>query len=169
MSRLTRFFRTFPWPKKSARVAAHSSAELDAHSSSSTPHENDPVTTWVDDTGDAWTLVPTSLGVCWLNLLTMHTWWQPPWWRQSWRCLRFSSSSAGAPVLGHGCWWARGFDRPLRPWKNSTFLTRSWTWGHFFNNPFASGSHFPGVLASVYSYVWKNFTHFLVFAVKIWT
>ena len=77
MSRLMVFFRTFHQPRKSARVAAHSSAELGAHSSTSTlsahqmaPHESGPVTTWVDDNGDAWTLVYSALGMHWLTRCT---------------------------------------------------------------------------------------------------
>ena len=124
------------------------------------PRENEPVTTWVDDKGDAWTLVPSSLGVCWLNLHTMHTQWQPPWERESWRCLRFSSSSVGAPVLGHGYWWARGFGRPRRLWKHSTYFLREAGFGQFFNEPLVSGSPQLHLV---------DFTHFLLHSVNIWT
>ena len=43
-------FSTFPRPKKSARVAAHSSAELGAHTSSSTlsAHQMPPVPSFDD-------------------------------------------------------------------------------------------------------------------------
>ena len=72
---------------------------IHAERSSMAPHENEPVTTWVDDNGDAWTLVPSSLSVCWLNLHTTHTQWQSPWERRSWRCLRISSLSVALQHL----------------------------------------------------------------------
>ena len=80
------FFRTFPQLKKSARVSAHSSTELGAHSTSSTlsAHQMahlDAGTTWVDGNGDAWTMVNTVHGSYWLNLGSMHTQWHPPWER----------------------------------------------------------------------------------------
>ena len=64
--------------KKSNRVSAHSSAELGAHSTSSTlsAHQMahlDAGTTWVDGNGDAWTMVNTVHGSYWLNLVSMHT------------------------------------------------------------------------------------------------
>ena len=59
------FFRTFPWSKKSPRVAAQVSAELGAHPSSSTlsTHQMallDASATCVDGNGDAWTLENTA-------------------------------------------------------------------------------------------------------------
>ena len=80
------FFLTFPQLKKSNRVSAHSSAELGAHSTSSTlsAHQMahlDAGTTWVDGNGDAWTMVNTVHGSYWLNLVSMHTQWHPPWQR----------------------------------------------------------------------------------------
>ena len=58
------FFELFTSSKKSARVAAHSSAELGAHWTSSTMSAHqmahlDAGTTWVDGNGDAWTMVNT--------------------------------------------------------------------------------------------------------------
>ena len=57
------FFALFPWPKKSATVTRQSSARVPGHSSSSA-HQ---------------TLVRSAHGVCWLNVITSHTQWHPPW------------------------------------------------------------------------------------------
>ena len=66
-----------------------SSAELGAHSSSSTLsahqmplHEGDAVAIWVDDNDDAWTMVDNAHGLFWLNLNTRHSQRHPPWERQ---------------------------------------------------------------------------------------
>ena len=108
------------------------------------------MTTRVDDNGEAWTLVPSSLGVYWLNLYT----------------IRISSSSEGTPVLGHGCWAAPGFGSTAEAVEAfHIFPTRSWILD-FFNELLVSGNHFLGVLSSVHSCVRKNFAHFLLHAVK---
>ena len=131
------FFRTFLQLLKVRGSPRISRAELGAHSSSSTlsahqmaPHVNDPVTTWVDDNGDAWTLVPSSLGVWWLNLHTMHTSGSR----------RASASRGGASESDHRPSVLQfldmfvcgpvGFGRLRRPWKNSTYFSREagfWT------------------------------------------
>ena len=65
-------------PQKSAKVASQSTAELGAHSSSSTSSAY-ARTTWVDDNDEAWTMENSAHGPCWLNLSTQHYQWHPPW------------------------------------------------------------------------------------------
>ena len=75
-------FHTFPRPQKSATVTSQSSANLGAHSSSSTSSAYG-LRHWVDeDTGDVWTLLTDAAqGSWWLNLRTYHSQWHPPWER----------------------------------------------------------------------------------------
>ena len=75
----SREVRTLSPVQKSARVAGQSSAELGAHSSSSTLSAH--LSTWIDDTGDAWTVVSRPHSPYWLNLRTLRSQWQPPWER----------------------------------------------------------------------------------------
>ena len=93
MSRLKVFFALFPGPKKSARVAAHTSAELGTHSSSSTlsTHQmapgtsgsHDEPTVWYDEELEqAWCHFVDLLGRSFWRLLTTdHSQWEPPWER----------------------------------------------------------------------------------------
>ena len=89
LMRLTLRMRRFPLFRgslQSARVVAHSSAELGAHSSSSTLSAQqiapfDDGTTWVDVNNDVWAFLDTAHGSYWKNLATQHTLWHPPWQR----------------------------------------------------------------------------------------
>ena len=74
------FFRTFPLPPKSAKGTGQSTAGVVGQPSSSTSSAYGS-TTWVDDSGDAWTVVADATRSLWLNLRTRHFQWHPPWER----------------------------------------------------------------------------------------
>ena len=74
-------FRTFPLHPKSVQGTGQSTAGVVGQPSSSTSSAHGS-TTWVDDSGDAWTVVAdTTQGSLWLNLRTRHFQWHTPWER----------------------------------------------------------------------------------------